>query len=87
MRLSRKDRPWKFRAKFDFPYRLLSDPEHVLAKAYGSWIEKKLYGRNHMGIDRSTFLVGADGVVQRSWRGVKVKGHVDEVRAAAEGGE
>ena len=73
----------KFKEKYDFPYRLLSDPDHVLAKAYGSWIKKKNYGREYMGLDRSTFLVGADGVVKEAWRGLKAKGHVDAVLLAA----
>jgi peroxiredoxin Q/BCP len=73
----------KFKEKHDFPYRLLSDPDNVLAKAYGSWIKKKNYGREYMGIDRSTFLVGADGVVREAWRSVKVKDHVDAVLLAA----
>ena len=72
----------KFKAKHDFPYRLLSDPEHTLAKAYGAWVKKKNYGREYMGIDRSTFLINAQGVVQEAWRTVKVKGHVDAVLLA-----
>ena len=73
----------KFREKYDFPYRLLSDPEHTLAEAYGVWVEKKLYGREYMGLERSTFLVDAGGVVREAWRTVKVKGHVGAVLAAA----
>ena len=73
----------KFKDKYDFPYRLLSDEENVLAKAYGAWKKKKLYGKEYMGIDRSTFLVDAEGVVREAWRSVKVKGHVDAVLLAA----
>jgi len=73
----------KFQEKYEFPYTLLSDTENVLAKAYGAWVQKKLYGREYMGIDRSTFLVDAAGVVRQAWRSVKVAGHVDAVLLAA----
>jgi peroxiredoxin Q/BCP len=59
--------------------RLASDEEGKVIESYGSWILKKLYGREYMGIDRSTFIICADGTVQNIWRKVKVKGHVDEV--------
>ena len=72
----------KFREKYDFPYPLLSDTEQTLAKAYGVWVKKKLYGRESMGLERSTFLVDAAGVVRASWRSVKVAGHVDAVLLA-----
>lgn len=55
----------------------------MLARAYGVWVKKKLYGREYYGIDRSTFLVDADGVIRRIWRTVKVAGHVDAVLLAA----
>ena len=74
----------KFASKHDIEFPLLCDTEQKLAEAYGVWQEKKLYGKTYLGIVRSTFLVGADGKVVRIWRKVKVKGHVDEVRAAAE---
>ena len=75
----------KFKAKHEFPYDLLSDVDHVLAEAYGAWGLKKFMGREFMGLIRSTVLVDADGVVRELWRNVKVKGHVDEVLAAAQG--
>ena len=65
----------------NFP--LLSDPEHDVHHAFGTWIEKKNYGRTYMGTQRSTFLVDAKGVVRGEWRKVKVKVHADEVLAAA----
>lgn len=62
-----------------------SDAESGVIEAYGSWVEKSLYGRQYMGIDRSTFLIGADGRIKRIWRKVKVAGHVAEVLAAVKG--
>lgn len=74
----------KFHEKHEVNFPLLCDTEHTLAEAYGCWKEKKLYGKTTMGIERSTFLVGEDGRVAGAWRKVKVKGHVDDVLAAAE---
>ncbi len=74
----------KFKAKYEFPYDLLSDEEHSLAEAYGAWGLKKFMGKEYEGLIRSTVLVGADGSVQEIWRSVKVKGHVDAVLAAAQ---
>ncbi|WGF89004.1 peroxiredoxin [Marinivivus vitaminiproducens] len=74
----------KFRAKYDLTFPLASDEEGKVVEAYGSWVEKSMYGRTYMGIDRSTFLVGKDGKIARAWRKVKVPGHVEEVLAAAE---
>jgi peroxiredoxin Q/BCP len=73
-----------FIAKQELTFPLLTDAEHVLAEKLGVWIEKSMYGRTYMGIDRSTFLVGADGAIVKEWRGVKVAGHVDAVVAAVE---
>jgi len=72
----------KFTAKYDLKLPLGSDPEGAVVEAYGSWVEKSLYGRKYMGIDRSTFLI-KDGVVRRIWRKVKVAGHAADVLAAA----
>lgn len=69
----------KFAAKHDLPFPLLVDEDHRVAEAYGAWGEKSLYGRKFMGLIRSTFLIGADGKVAKSWRKVKVAGHIDEV--------
>lgn len=71
-----------FKAKYDFPFDLLSDKEEALCKALDVIREKKLYGRTYMGIDRSTFLIDAGGAVLREWRKVKVKGHAEEVLSA-----
>ena len=73
----------KFAAKYDLKLPLGSDPEGAVVEAYGSWVEKSLYGRKYMGIDRSTFLI-RDGVVQRIWRKVKVANHAAEVLAAVQ---
>ncbi|MEQ8441606.1 MAG: thioredoxin-dependent thiol peroxidase [Alphaproteobacteria bacterium] len=73
----------KFKAKFDLTFPLGSDEDGAVCEAYGTWIEKSMYGRKYMGIDRATFLIAADGTIARIWRKVKVPGHVDEVLAAA----
>ncbi len=73
----------RFAEKYGLTFTLLSDPDRRLAEAYEVWVEKVRYGRRGMGIERSTFLVGADGRILRSWRGVKVDGHVEAVLAAA----
>jgi len=71
-----------FKAKYDLPFTLVSDAEGELCKAFGTWVEKSMYGRKYMGIDRATFLIDEKGVVRRVWRKVKVPGHVDEVLTA-----
>jgi peroxiredoxin Q/BCP len=73
----------RFADKYALPFRLLSDSERELAKKYGVWVKKQNYGREYMGIERSTFLIGADGVIKRVWRGVRVPGHIDSVLAEA----
>lgn len=74
----------KFIAKYDLAIPLASDPEGATIEAYGSWVEKALYGRKYMGIDRSTFLIGRDGRIAALWRKVKVAGHADAVLKAAQ---
>jgi peroxiredoxin Q/BCP len=69
----------RFTKKYGLPFSLLSDPEKTLAKAYGVWVMKKNYGREYMGVERSTFFVDRSGVVRKTWRAVRVPGHVDEV--------
>jgi len=69
----------KFVIKHDLPFALLSDENSSLCEEYGVWKLKKLYGREFMGIERSTFVIDGDGVIRHIWRKVKVKGHVDEV--------
>ena len=69
----------RFRKKYGLTFPLLSDPEKTLAKAYGVWVKKMNYGREYMGVERSTFFVDRAGVVRKAWRRVRVPGHVDEV--------
>lgn len=73
----------KFRKKHDLKVALGSDPEGKVIERYESWVEKSLYGRKYMGIDRSTFLIDGKGVIRQIWRKVKVPGHAEEVLAAA----
>ncbi len=75
----------KFKAKYALPFTLASDEKGHTCEDYGVWQEKSMYGRTYMGIERTTFLVGADGVIQSVWRKVKVPGHVGEVEAALAG--
>ena len=72
----------KFRAKFGLKFSLLADTKRELIEGAELWVEKKLYGKPYMGVDRTTVLLDADGVVQRVWRKVNPKGHADEVLAA-----
>ncbi len=73
----------KFKAKYDLPFTLVADEDGAICGAYGTWIEKSMYGRKYMGIDRATFLIDEKGVVRNVWRKVKVKDHVEAVLAAA----
>jgi thioredoxin-dependent peroxiredoxin len=72
----------KFKAKHDLTVTLASDEEKAAAEAYGVWVEKSMYGRKYMGVDRSTFLIDADGRIAEAWRKVKVPGHAEAVLAA-----
>ena len=72
----------RFRSKNKFPFDLLSDEDGKACAAFGTWVEKSLYGRKYMGIERSTFLIGADRTLLAQWRKVKVAGHAEEVLAA-----
>ncbi len=69
----------RFKEKYEFPFDLVSDPEEKLCEAFGVIKLKNMYGRQVRGIERSTFLIDDQGVLRHEWRGVKVKGHVDEV--------
>jgi peroxiredoxin Q/BCP len=69
----------KFRDKYELPFTLLSDPDHVAAEAYGVWVEKSMYGKTYMGIERSTFVIGPDGVLKEALYKVKPKGHAASV--------
>lgn len=73
-----------FIAKQEFNFDLLSDADEELCQAFDVIKLKKLYGKEYLGVDRSTFLIDAEGVLRQEWRGVKVKGHVEEVLAAAQ---
>jgi peroxiredoxin Q/BCP len=72
----------KFVEKHDLKVRLGSDEDGKAVEAYGVWVEKSMYGRKYMGIDRSTFLIDGKGVIRKIWRKVKVPGHAKEVLAA-----
>ncbi|MDP2763204.1 MAG: thioredoxin-dependent thiol peroxidase [Brevundimonas sp.] len=74
----------RFKAKHDLKVVLASDEPEDVTLAWGVWVEKKLYGREYMGIERTTFLIDGDGVVRRVWRKVSVKGHAAEVLTAAQ---
>jgi peroxiredoxin Q/BCP len=73
----------KFKKKYELTFPLAADEEGKVVEAFGSWVEKSMYGKKYMGIDRSTFLVGKDGRILRAWRSVRVPGHVEEVLEAA----
>ena len=73
----------KFTQKYDLKVPLATDTDGSVCEAFGTWIEKSLYGRKYMGIDRATFLIDRDGVVKRVWRKVKVAGHAEAVLEAA----
>ncbi|WP_313105413.1 peroxiredoxin [Brevundimonas sp.] len=74
----------RFMAKHDLKVVLGSDEDGLVCEAYGTWIMKKLYGREYMGVERATFLIDGAGVVRRVWRNVKVKGHAEQVLEAAQ---
>jgi peroxiredoxin Q/BCP len=72
----------KFKQKYDLPFTLLSDEAHEVAEAYGTWVEKSMYGKTYMGVERSTFVIDADGNVTRIMRNVKPLEHAGDVLAA-----
>jgi thioredoxin-dependent peroxiredoxin len=74
----------KFKKKYGLGFTLASDEAKGMLESYGVWVEKSMYGKKYMGIERSTFLISADGKVLKAWTKVKVPGHVDEVLAAAQ---
>ena len=73
----------KFKKKYELQFPLAADETKSVLQAYGVWQEKSMYGRKYMGVERTTFLIGADGRIARIWRKVKVPGHAEEVLAAA----
>ncbi|HEX2804379.1 MAG TPA: peroxiredoxin [Sphingomicrobium sp.] len=72
----------KFIGKYDLKVPLASDEDGRISDAFGTWVQKSMYGRKYMGMERSTFLIGADGRVVKEWRKVKVPGHAEEVLGA-----
>ena len=75
----------KFIAKYELRVPLASDADGAISDAFGTWVEKSMYGRKYMGMERATFLIGADGTVLSAWRKVKVPGHAAEVLKAVQG--
>ncbi|WP_309603374.1 peroxiredoxin [Sphingomonas sp.] len=75
----------KFIAKYDLAVPLAADTDGAISDAFGTWVEKSMYGRKYMGMERATFLIDADGKIVREWRKVKVPGHAAEVLAAVKG--
>jgi len=73
----------KFTAKYDLTVPLASDEAHAVMEAFGVWVEKSMYGRTYMGVERATFLFAADGTLAQVWRKVRVAGHAEQVLAAA----
>ena len=73
----------KFATKYGLTFPLASDELHAVAERYGTWVEKSMYGRKYMGMERTTFLIGPDGKVLKAWRKVSVTGHADDVSKAA----
>jgi peroxiredoxin Q/BCP len=69
----------KFKAKYDIPFTLLSDPDGAVCEAYGAVKEKSMFGKKYMGINRSTFIIDGDGMITQAYRGVKVKGHIKQL--------
>jgi peroxiredoxin Q/BCP len=72
----------KFREKYGLPFPLLADEDHSVAEAFGTWVEKKNYGRTYMGVERSTFVIGADGRIEQIFRRVKPDQHTEQVLTA-----
>ena len=73
----------KFRSKYGLDFALASDEEKTMLQTYGVWVEKSMYGRKYMGVERTTMLIDRDGKIARIWEKVKVPGHAEEVLAAA----
>ena len=73
-----------FKAKYELPFTLASDTNDKVCETYGTWVEKSMYGKKYMGIERSTFLIDSQGVIRKIWRKVKVSGHVEDVLKVVE---
>ncbi len=74
----------KFKQKYALPFTLLADEDHAVAEKYGVWVEKSMYGKTYMGVERTTFVIGTDGKISAIFRKVKVDGHTEEVIAAVQ---
>ena len=74
----------KFITKYDLTVPLVSDEDGRISDAFGTWVEKSMYGRKYMGMERATYLIGEDGRVLKAWRKVKVPGHSEEVLKAVQ---
>lgn len=72
----------KFKTKYGLPYTLVADPEHKVAEDYGVWQEKSMYGKKYWGVARTTFVIGADGKIEKIYEKVKPEGHAEEVLAS-----
>jgi thioredoxin-dependent peroxiredoxin len=79
------NRHTKFIDKHGLPFSLLVDDNHEVAEAYGVWVLKKNFGKEYMGIERTTFLIDEDGIVKQEWRKVKVKNHIEDVLTTLKG--
>jgi thioredoxin-dependent peroxiredoxin len=75
----------RFKSKYKLPFALASDADGKTSAAYDTWVEKSMYGRKYMGMERSTFLIDEKGIVRGIWRKIKIPGHVEEVLAAVKG--
>jgi peroxiredoxin Q/BCP len=75
----------KFIGKYDLEVPLAADEDGRISDTFGTWVQKSMYGRKYMGMERSTYLIGADGRILRAWRKVKVPSHAQDVLAAARG--
>ena len=73
-----------FKAKYELPFTLASDEDGSVCEAYDTWVQKKLYGREYMGIERATFLIDGTGVIRKVWHKVKVAGHAEDVLESAQ---
>ena len=73
----------KFADKYELPFTLISDESGEMCEAFGTWVEKSMYGRKYMGIERATFLADDKGIIRQIWRNVKAKGHAEEVLTEA----
>jgi len=76
----------KFREKYQLPFTLLADEDHAISEAYGVWVEKSMYGKKYMGIERTTFIIGPDGNLKKMFPKVKVAGHAEQVKQALAAG-